>query len=98
MDQVARETERVVTPCEEQPELFFPEGYLGKQLEGDVGLPDYHSEESIAARALCAGCPFFAECLDLAVSIMPEYGIFAGLDPDEIAREAVKRELHREGV
>lgn len=78
-------------------EWWFPEGYLGKADPGDTvnGEPDYGSEDSMAARALCAGCPFRQECLDAAILNKDEYGIFGGLDPDERVAEEMKRELHR---
>lgn len=94
MGSLAHGTGKDVTPCEIQPEIFFPEGYLGKPVEGDiVGPPDYNSSESMAARALCAGCWFLQECLEDAIERQPEYGIQAGLSPDEVIQEVVKRAL-----
>lgn len=84
-------------PCADEPEIFFPVGYLGKREPGQTvetdPLPDYHSEDSERARRICAECPLSAQCLELALETQPEYGIQAGLDPDEIMREVVKREL-----
>lgn len=83
----ALEAERVLTPCESRPEIFFPEGYLGKPGPE----PDYHNEASMAARALCAGCPLRETCLDGAVSRQEPYGIWGGLDPDQLIIEGIKR-------
>lgn len=83
--------------CEVEPDLFYPEGYLGNRepdqtVETDP-LPDYHSEDAERARSLCAECPFSIQCLEIAKAIQPEYGIFAGLDPDQIMNEVAKDAL-----
>lgn len=83
-------------PCTDPQKMdwWFPEGYLGKPVEGDRdGQPDYHSEEAMAARALCAGCPFRTECLEGAIERQEPYGIYGGLDPDERVIEEVRRAL-----
>lgn len=59
--------------------------------------PDLHTgpagEESPAERAareavaveVCRSCPVRGECLDLAMRVRPEYGVWAGLTAAELA-------------
>lgn len=83
-------------PCDGNEALFFPEGYLGKPEPGETySPPDYQSDEAMAARALCAGCPVREWCLDRAIEIGAEYGIYGALDPDERVREVVRRALRQ---
>jgi hypothetical protein len=100
MGELAQATGIELTPCQEEPELFFPEGYLGKADPGDTvnGEPDYHSEQSMAARAKCAGCWFKQECLEIGIAISAEYGIYGGLDPDERTMEVIKRGMQGAGL
>jgi WhiB family redox-sensing transcriptional regulator len=50
--------------------FFLGEGNPAKQLE--------------AARAICADCPVFLECLEFATFTMPqEYGVWAGSTPED---------------
>jgi hypothetical protein len=93
MGGIPQAVERELTPCADNEERWFPEGYLGKHDPGDIinGEPDYHSDEAMAARALCAGCWFQQECLEIGIASGAEYGIYGGLDPDERMVEVVKR-------
>ena len=89
-------TNVIEVPCSEDMDRWFPEGYLGKQDHpGDVGQPDYHSEEAMAARVLCAGCPLRQPCLEGAIERREEYGIYGGLDPDERTVEETKRAMQQ---
>ena len=54
------------------PELFFPAAERGPVRAVQVA----------AAKAVCAGCPVRAECLDEALARIP-YGIAGGLTEDE---------------
>jgi len=57
--------------------LFFP---------GDArGADDDHRYDPLA-RALCAGCPVRADCLDHAISHGEEYGMWGGMTPSERRR------------
>ena len=53
-------------------EIFFPTATEGPTYEAQVAV----------AKAICAGCPVRAECLDEALLRIP-YGIAGGLTPEE---------------
>lgn len=53
-------------------ELFFPRGETGAPLE-----------QTVAAKAVCAGCPVRTPCLEFAMATRQEYGIFGGLTEQE---------------
>ena len=53
------------------PNLWFPAGGHG------VGV-DYSD-----ARRICAGCPVAADCLEHALAVPEQDGMWGGLDPDE---------------
>lgn len=38
------------------------------------------------AKAVCARCPVRAECLELALRIRPQHGVWAGLSPVGLAQ------------
>lgn len=79
--------------CEIEPEIFYPEGLEGLlEKEGEIP-PDYQSEESIRAKALCADCPIRDLCLQGAKDRQEPYGIWGGLDPNEIMNEVAKDAL-----
>lgn len=70
---------RALAACRDlDPELFFP-----------VGTPGSPAYEAMAApaRAVCAGCPVAAECLDEALATGSE-GIWGGFD--EAGRRALR--------
>jgi WhiB family redox-sensing transcriptional regulator len=46
-----------------------------------------------AAKAVCAGCPVWEDCLDQALSTPEREGIWAGTDPDE--RVSLRRRRNR---
>lgn len=60
---------------DEDPELFFPVSDLG---------PGARQAEQ--AKAVCAGCPVRAECLEYALENGLDYGIFGGLTEQERRR------------
>lgn len=95
MGELAQAAGSKLTPCSKDSDRWFPEGYLGKQDPGDVinGEPDYWSEESMAARAECAGCWFQNECLEIGIQTGAEYGLYGGKDPDERTIELARRTL-----
>ena len=58
-------------------DLFFP-----KQRSDDESVPD-------AIRAVCSGCPVAMECLEFALSMDSNVGIWAATTPKQ--REAIRR-------
>ncbi|GLZ15643.1 hypothetical protein Acsp04_58780 [Actinomadura sp. NBRC 104425] len=86
---------------------MFPEQTAGAQCRFD---PDLHTgpvgEESPAERAareavaveVCQLCPVRARCLDLAMWVRPEYGVWAGLTAAELAALADLSELDMKEV
>ena len=66
------------------PDAFFPVGEGGLAYERQVA----------AAKAVCAGCPVRAECLDEALMRIPD-GIGGGLTPGERRRLARGRAAGR---
>lgn len=63
---------------DEDPELFFA-----------VGKGPAAKAQDQRAKAVCAGCPVRADCLDFALAMGLDDGVFGGLDRDE--RRALKR-------
>lgn len=60
------------------PEDFFPHG-TREMKQGDLQiLID-------ATKAICRRCPVIAECTDYAIQMQPSDGIWAGMEPREIA-------------
>lgn len=77
-----RTYEETFIPCRtNDPELWFPDGR--KLIEGDVA--------SEYARALCAGCPFIVSCLEKALDLGDQHGIWGGTTREE------RRKMLREG-
>ena len=63
--------------CRFDPELHFgPDG---------IESPDEREARELVAAEVCESCPLRAECLDLAMRIRPEYGVWAGLTAAELA-------------
>jgi len=63
---------------DEDPELFFPVGDTGPALL-----------QVAEAKAVCAECPVRAQCVEFALTLGLNEGIFGGLTPDE--RRALRR-------
>lgn len=73
---------RVRAACRDvDPELFFPIGDCGPELE-----------QVAAAKAVCARCPVVAECLPFALVALSE-GVAGGLTGEE--RRQLRRQRHR---
>lgn len=50
-----------------------------------------------AARALCAGCPLFTECLEAAIETGVTFTVRAGIDfGNESTRRALRRQYRKE--
>ena len=56
---------------DKDPELFFPERDVAAKRE---------------AKAICAGCPVKEQCLQSALDHDDRFGIWGGLEPNEIRR------------
>lgn len=59
-------------------ELFFPNDKAG----------------SAAAKAVCAGCPVRAECLEYALAFREKHGVWGGTSEHERRRIAARRRQH----
>jgi WhiB family redox-sensing transcriptional regulator len=64
-------------------EFFLPEGLRGPQREA----------VEAAAVATCAGCGFVADCLQYALLLGADYGVFGGMTPEQ--RASYKRRQKR---
>ena len=61
-------------PCEDIPDIFFPEDFPDKQTR----------EYAIrTAKALCKKCPLLIQCFAYAIEAQEPYGIWAGTLPHE---------------
>jgi WhiB family transcriptional regulator, redox-sensing transcriptional regulator len=69
---------------DEDPELFFPVGSTGPALE-----------QTERAKAVCAGCPVRAACLDWAVETGQHAGVWGGMSEDERRAWRRKRQGRR---
>lgn len=61
-----------VTPCQNAPDIFFPE------LHEENVVQTYRM-----ARSLCNHCPIIAECLNYALTTNQTEGMWGGLSPVE---------------
>jgi WhiB family redox-sensing transcriptional regulator len=61
-------------PCQADPELFFPVAE-----EGSVAF----ARQAALAVAVCADCPFRADCRAFAVASGQEFGVWGGSLPSE---------------
>lgn len=69
--------------CREvDPEIFFPVSTTG------AALGQIHE-----AQAICARCPVAADCLNWALRIGQDYGVWGGTTPEE--RRALRTTVHR---
>jgi WhiB family redox-sensing transcriptional regulator len=59
--------------------IFFPDLTKRSGRIPDGGRPDPYAD----ARPICDSCPVRAGCLDLALSVREDDGMWGGLDPDE---------------
>ena len=61
-------------PCQDIPDIFFPEDFPDKQTR----------EYAIrTAKALCKECPLLIQCFAYAIEAQEPYGIWAGTLPHE---------------
>lgn len=66
---------------QEDPDIFFP-------MSKGPGLVQLQR-----AKAVCAGCPVRAECLEFAVRTVQDHGVWGGTSEDE--RRALRRARRR---
>lgn len=69
------------------PELWFPAG------EGHGATAAQLREQTVTARAVCAGCPVRAQCLAWALDTRQQFGVWGGLTTPE--RRALIRDRRR---
>lgn len=55
--------------------MFFPPGHFERKEE--------KLDREARAKAICAGCPVVEDCLDYAVRIKEQHGIWGGLNENE---------------
>ncbi|MEU0373156.1 WhiB family transcriptional regulator [Streptomyces sp. NPDC006283] len=67
---------------DEDPELFFPIGTTGPALM-----------QAKEAKAVCRRCPVAEKCLEWAMEVGQDSGVWGGLDETE--RRALKRRVSR---
>ncbi|WP_433017983.1 WhiB family transcriptional regulator [Kribbella sp. CA-294648] len=67
----------------EEADLFFP-----------IGSSDAAYQQIDEAKAVCHRCDVRAECLDWALRIGQDHGVWGGLSPDE--RDALRRRTRRQ--
>jgi hypothetical protein len=68
--------------CEQVPNIFFPEDYIGTTDAKTIRMV------TSTAREICLRCPVMAKCLK--VGMFEEYGIYGGTTP------AQRKQLRRE--
>lgn len=61
-------------PCEDFPELFFPE---------DISDPVKKRLATVIAKKLCDTCPVKQECFRYAIESGQKYGVWGGTSPGE---------------
>jgi WhiB family transcriptional regulator, redox-sensing transcriptional regulator len=67
---------------------FFAPGYFERRAEKNA--------REAVAKAICARCPVRRECLDYALSVQENHGVWGGMN--EMERRAVLRQRAREAV
>jgi hypothetical protein len=68
--------------CEQVPDIFFPEDYVGKTDQKTILMV------TATAREICLRCPVMAKCLK--VGMFEDYGIYGGTTPAQ--RKLLRRE------
>ncbi|MFD0532453.1 WhiB family transcriptional regulator [Actinomadura luteofluorescens] len=61
---------------------FDPELHTGPDGEES---PDERAARELVAAQVCESCPLRAQCLELAMQIRPEFGVWAGFTAAELA-------------
>ena len=69
----------------EDPELFFP-----------VGTSEPALSQVETAKAICAGCPVRADCLEWSLVTCQDAGVWGGLDEEE--RRVIRRSRRHAAV
>jgi len=66
---------------------FDPELHTGPEDPKDESPAERQAREDVA-REICDGCPVRLACLTLALHTLPETGVWAGYNADELAEVA----------
>ena len=66
--------EHAPVPCEELPDVFFPEDFTDRTMR---------TKAIEIAKKLCSECPIRLQCLNTAMMQREGYGIWGGLTPQE---------------
>lgn len=61
---------------------FDPNLHTGPDAEE---TPDERAARELVAKQVCESCPLRGTCLDLAMRVRPEYGVWAGFTAAELA-------------
>jgi WhiB family redox-sensing transcriptional regulator len=61
-------------PCQDLPDVFFPEDYLTKDMK---------ERAAQTAKALCDSCPVKMQCFEYAIVAKERFGVWAGTLPGE---------------
>ncbi|MGI5324077.1 WhiB family transcriptional regulator [Actinomadura nitritigenes] len=61
---------------------FDPDLHIGPDAEE---TPDERAARELVAKQVCETCPLRGACLELAMRIRPEYGVWAGFSAAELA-------------
>ncbi|MBO2456577.1 WhiB family transcriptional regulator [Actinomadura violacea] len=69
---------------------FDPDLHTGPDAEE---TPDERAARELVAKQVCESCPLRGACLELAMRIRPEYGVWAGFTAAELATLAEMAEL-----
>ena len=71
--------------CEQVPNIFFPEDYIGTTDAKTIRMV------TNTAREICLRCPVMAKCLQ--VGMFEEYGIYGGTTPEQRKRLRRQQQL-----
>ena len=72
--QEAIQDEGGIVPCQNYPDLFFPETH------DNGGSKDY---SPTTAKKLCQTCPVLLQCAGYALEAREEYGVWGGMSANE---------------
>ncbi len=73
--------EETGSPCQDSPELFFPEDYGKANENGRINDYEMVTMAERIAKSLCKQCPLMVMCRDYALASNQPYGIWGALSP-----------------
>ena len=62
-------------------------------IDPEVFFPDRPSDQALAAKAICRGCPVRTACLEFALETRLDHGVWGGLT--EVERRSLRRSRQR---